>query len=115
MAYTFGAVNSFLLNKYWTFQRGGRAQRREIGRFALTTLVGIACNTLILWMISSLLRPVFLEGTLWANASKVAAIGGTVLLSYLAMRLWVFARHAQEPTMNRQRQPISTRFTSPIV
>ncbi len=106
IAYSFGAVNSFLLNKYWTFQRGGRAEQREIGRFALTTLAGIACNNFILWMISRLLRPVFLQGTLWANASKVAAIGGTVLISYLAMRLWVFAQHAQEPTMNRQRQPI---------
>ena len=29
---------------------------------------------------------------LWANASKVRAIG-TVLISYLGMRLWVFVHH----------------------
>ncbi len=90
IAYSVGAINSFLLNKYWTFRAAGRAQPREVGRFALTTLAGIACNTLILWVMSSLLHPVLLSAVLWANASKLIAIGGTVLISYLGMRLWVF-------------------------
>ena len=44
LAYSVGAVNSFLLNKYWTFRCAGRAGPREVERFALTTLAGVACN-----------------------------------------------------------------------
>jgi hypothetical protein len=32
----------------------------------------------------------------WANASKVVAIAGTALISYLGMRLWVFVSNAQK-------------------
>jgi putative flippase GtrA len=96
IAYSVGAINSFLLNKYWTFRVTGRAQPKEVGRFALTTLAGMACNTLILWVMSSLLHPVLLSAVLWANASKLVAIGGTVLISYLGMRLWVFVHPVQE-------------------
>ncbi len=99
LAYSFGAVNSFLFNKYWTFRCLGRVEGREVGRFALTTLAGVACNTLLLWLLSTLLHPVFLNAVLWANASKIVAIGGTVLISYLGMRLWVFVRPAPAPTM----------------
>ncbi|HLV99504.1 MAG TPA: glycosyltransferase, partial [Ktedonobacterales bacterium] len=95
LAYSFGAVNSFLFNKYWTFRCLGRVEGREVGRFTLTTLAGVACNTLLLWLLSTLLHPVFLNAVLWANASKIVAIGGTVLISYLGMRLWVFASAAQ--------------------
>src|SRR5215469_12257739 len=49
IAYSFGAVNSFLFNKYWTFRCPARARWREVRRFALTTMAGIACNNLLLW------------------------------------------------------------------
>src|SRR5690348_13067004 len=55
IAYGFGAVNSFFLNKYWTFRCTERAGRREVARFALTALAGAACNNLILWLMSHLL------------------------------------------------------------
>jgi putative flippase GtrA len=91
-AYAFGAVNSFILNKYWTFQNRKRTTYGEVLRFALTTLCGIICNDIILWIASTFLHPVMINATLWANASKVLAISGTFMISYLGMRLWVFAR-----------------------
>ena len=45
----------------------------------------------------TLLHPVFVSAVLWANASKLVAIGGTVLISYLGMRLWVFVRPTPVP------------------
>ena len=100
IAYTFGAVNSFLLNKYWTFRSTGRVNGREVVRFVLITLAGIIFNDSILFLMSSLLHPVLLNPTLWANISKLIAIGGNVAVSYLGMRLWVFhhARHEQDGT-----------------
>ena len=96
IAYACGALNSFALNRYWTFQREGPPNAREAARFLLTTLAAIACNDLILWFMGKILPLARLNVTLWANSSKVAAIGGTILISYLGMRLWVFVQSSHE-------------------
>jgi putative flippase GtrA len=90
LAYSLGAVNSFLLNKYWTFRFWQKVTRAELARFTLITLCGIGWSGSILWLASTLLHPFLLNATVWANASKVVAIAGTALISYLGMRLWVF-------------------------
>jgi putative flippase GtrA len=100
IAYACGALNSFALNKYWTFRRAGRPKAREGARFLLITLAAIVCNDLILWFMGKILHPAHLNVTLWANISKVAAIGGTILVSYLGMRLWVFVQLSHQ---NRER------------
>src|SRR6266699_5385075 len=38
-AYGCGAINSFLLNKYWTFESRRRLASSEIGRFVVVTLI----------------------------------------------------------------------------
>ena len=96
LAYSIGAVNSFLLNKYWTFGQRQRTTRKEVVRFVLTTLCGIGWSSIILWLASNLLHPFLVNTTIWANASKVLAIGGTALISYLGMRLWVFVSKGQQ-------------------
>jgi putative flippase GtrA len=96
LAYSLGAVNSFLLNKYWTFGHRQRTSRKELVRFTLTTLCGIGWSTIILWLTSNVLHPFLVNTTLWANASKVVAIAGTACISYLGMRLWVFVSKAQQ-------------------
>src|ERR1700693_2916708 len=96
LAYACGALNSFVFNRYWTFQREGSPNAREGARFLLVTLAAIVCNDLILWLMSTILHPVHLTPTLWTNVSKVVAIGSTILLSYLGMRLWVFVQSSHE-------------------
>ena len=96
LAYACGALNSFVFNRYWTFQRTGHPKAREGARFLLVTLAAIVCNDLIVWLMSKILLPMHLNVTLWANSSKAAAIGGTILISYLGMRLWVFVQSSHE-------------------
>ena len=90
IAYLLGGINSFLLNKYWTFRDKQKITVQEVARFAVTTAVGILCNDLLIWLISRYFHPMIADTRLWANASKLVALGGTVLISYLGMRLWVF-------------------------
>ncbi len=96
LAYACGALNSFVFNRYWTFRRPGRPKAREGARFLVVTLAAIVCNDLIVWLMSKILLPVHLNPSLWTNSSKVAAIGGTILVSYLGMRLWVFVQSSYE-------------------
>lgn len=98
LAYSLGALNSFLLNKYWTFRHRHKTTWGEIVRFLLTTLCGLVWSSGILWLASSLLASWLSNPTLWANVSKVLAILGTALISYLGMRLWVFVKtQSSEP------------------
>ncbi|HZU70238.1 MAG TPA: glycosyltransferase [Ktedonobacteraceae bacterium] len=102
-AFSIGAINSFLFNKYWTFEQRQKTTRKELLRFVATTLCGIVWSSIILWLASNLLHPVLVNAIVWANASKVFAIGGTALISYLGMRLWVFVSkgHAEQTTSRR--------------
>ncbi len=95
LAYGVGAGNSFVCNKYWTFKQRQRVSRRELARFLATTLLGMLLNSTMLWLAGLALHSFRLNATLWANASKVLAISATMLISYLGMRLWVFAGKAQ--------------------
>lgn len=96
LAYSLGGVNSFLLNKYWTFGHRQRTTRRELARFTLTTICGIAWCNGILCLASTVLHPFLVNPTVWTNASKILAIAGTALISYVGMRLWVFVSKAQK-------------------
>ena len=95
LAYGVGAGNSFVCNKYWTFKQQQRISRNELARFALATLLSMLLNSGMLWLAGLALHSLQLNPTLWANASKVLAISATMLISYLGMRLWVFANKVQ--------------------
>lgn len=96
LAYSVGAINSFLLNKYWTFGQRQRTTRAELVRFTLITLCGIGWSSSILWLAGLALHSFLANATVWANASKLVAIAGTALISYLGMRLWVFVSKSPE-------------------
>lgn len=104
-AYALGASNSFVLNKRWTFGRTNPTTTREAGRFALTTLAGIALNDALLAGFGHLLLPLLGATALWANVVKLCAIGGTVGVSFVGMRCWVFARRALVPTSSAVPSP----------
>jgi putative flippase GtrA len=94
LAYAFGGINSFVLNKYWTFNHRENIAPGEVARFIITTLVGICVNDLMLWLFSNMIHLQDVNPTLWANVSKIIAIFGTFLISYSGMRLWVFSKRA---------------------
>ncbi len=92
LAFSLGAVNSFFLNKYWTFKHKQGITLKEVSRFSLTTLCGIAWSTLVLWIASTALHPHLINATLWANSAKMVSVASSAVLSYAGMRLWVFIR-----------------------
>ncbi|HEX4202900.1 MAG TPA: GtrA family protein [Ktedonobacteraceae bacterium] len=107
LAYAGGAVSSFFLNKYWTFQRTQRPTRREVGRFLISVALELISNDAFLWLAGMALSSCITNGTVWGNASKLLAVAANALLSYLVMRFWVFASGPQKHL--KQRVPINER------
>jgi putative flippase GtrA len=101
-AFTLGALNSYLLNKYWTFHRRQAITGGELLRFTTITVIGFLCNDGIIWIAAHALHPLIANPILWANASKLSAVVGTAIVSYLGMRLWVFAGKPHESEKERE-------------
>jgi putative flippase GtrA len=95
VAYASGALSSFCLNKYWTFQRKQRPTRREAGRFLLSVALEFVSSNGLLWCAAMALSPFIANVTVWGNASKLLAVAVGAVLSYLLMRFWIFASGAQ--------------------
>ena len=90
IAYCVGAINSFQLNKNWTFTHRQPTTWRELRRFSLATLLGLSWNSLFTWLASMIAHPFINNALAWTDLSKGLAIASGTLLSFLAMRLWVF-------------------------
>ena len=56
-AFTLGALNSYLLNKHWTFHRRQAITRAELLRFAAISVIGFLCNDGIVWITARILHP----------------------------------------------------------
>jgi putative flippase GtrA len=96
VAYASGAVSSFFLNKYWTFQRKQRPTHREAGRFLLSVALELVSSNGLLWLAGMALSPFMANVTVWGNASKLLAVAANAVLSYLLMRFWIFASGMQD-------------------
>jgi putative flippase GtrA len=104
VAYMIGAFNSFVLNKYWTFQQSRTMTTGEVLRFALVNVTGILCNDALLWLAAhtlSMLAILHSNTLLWANSSKLSAIAGTAVITYCGMRLWVFTGQQHKTALIR--------------
>ncbi len=90
VAVLLAATNSFFWNKYWTFQQRRPITHQEVFRFATVAGGTILMNDLLMWLLSGLFPGIIRSTLIGANALKLAAIIGTMSISFFGMRLWVF-------------------------
>lgn len=87
LAITVAAVLTYPASRRWVWTDGGDAGRaREVTLFGLTTTVGFALSTGLVWLLVEPGAPVLL-----ANALNVAAFGAVWVAKYLVLDLVVFA------------------------
>jgi putative flippase GtrA len=96
VAYASGAISSFVLNKYWTFQHKQGMTKRELIRFAISLLLEILYSNGLLWLVGKALQPLIANATLWANTSKIVVVVVGAVISYIFMRFWIFAGGSQD-------------------
>jgi putative flippase GtrA len=92
VSYLCGGLNSYIMNRKWTFQSKGTFNRIESMKF-------ITINALSL-LITSALLIVLHQYLHWpVTLSKLVSMGAGLMLNYLGNRLWVFeSAHAIKPT-----------------
>ncbi|OXM87517.1 hypothetical protein CF651_04805 [Paenibacillus rigui] len=80
-----GNLNSYLMNRKWTFQQKGNGIGREGLKFVSVSLLSLLLTTsLLVWLHQSLQYPLLLSKLLSATAG--------MMVNYLGSRLWVFVK-----------------------
>lgn len=88
MAYLAGVVNSYILNRRWTFGKTDRANALEAGKFLIVN----GCSLLVSFILIFVLYD---TGHLNLWVAKGLATTGGIIVNFLGSRLWVFAREGE--------------------
>jgi putative flippase GtrA len=92
-AFLTASLNSYFLNKKWTFAQKGRASLRQYLAFLALAAGGLLINSLVLYLLATgITPPPWLTPTLWVNVAKVGATGASLVWNYLACRYVVFGK-----------------------
>lgn len=90
LGYTVGLLNSFLLNRSWTFRVSGGQRRRQFVCFVVVNLVALGLNLLALELLVS-------EMHLAPELAQVLAIGASLVVNFIGNRWWVFRGSTPAP------------------
>lgn len=94
VAYSVATVNSYLMNKYWTFagKSAPGVSTSEFARFVFFNLAGLLLSNLAVFTFAKFVMPII---------AKVGAVGVTFVWNYLTIRRYVFhesnAREGVQP------------------
>lgn len=91
VAFLGASLNSYFLNKRWTFAQKGSASLRQYAVFLVLAVGGLAINSVVLYLlVTGISRPSWVSPTLWVNVAKAAATVASLVWNYLACRYVVF-------------------------
>jgi putative flippase GtrA len=99
IAFLAAVINSYILNKRFTFRHSTPSERWGFLRFVVVNAGGLVVNSLIVWALSPLLDDI-LPRIIAINVSKTLATGVSLCWNYFAMRRWIF--HRREKTVEVQ-------------
>lgn len=84
LSYAAGMLNSFLLNRAWTFRAGNGRIFRQARRFALLNAAILAASTLIVFVLVDRLG--------WNEIAVWVPLAALIMVTnYLGMKHWAFA------------------------
>ena len=93
VSFSIAVFNSYFWNKYWTFRDKDKIGAKEFFQFIVVTLGGLVINSGIVYIITTLISPLFgLSPELWANLAKGAATGVSLIWNFIGYKFFVFKK-----------------------
>ena len=95
IACALAAVNSFVLNRVWTFRYKEKITISLLTRFAGVSLLSLLGNTAILWLLIQMLPPSWTGAGPGATALKGLVAAAMMFLSFIGQSTLVFVKKQQ--------------------
>lgn len=93
IAFFCAVLNSYLMNRSWTFQRvPAKSQILEGSQFLFISALGWIVNVGSSWYVATFIRPVWGVGPeLWPSAAALVGTAFSLGFNFLGYKFWVFA------------------------
>lgn len=86
-------INSYIWNKYWSFEQKGEAKKSEVVQFWIVSIIGLILNAGITWiMINVLVSHGGMTDKAWASIASATASILVLTWNFIGYKLWVFKR-----------------------
>lgn len=95
ISFTAAVVNSYFMNKYWTFGiKGETTKTVEASKFLLVSLIGLGINNGIVYGITDFISPLFSQigPVFWVNIAKIVATGVALIWNFIGYKVFVFKK-----------------------
>ncbi len=94
IAFFIASLNSYSMNKNWTFSDRNPGTASQFGLFMVFTLAGLAINSGIIYLLTiPAVSPGSIPVVLWINIAKVMATLVSMLWNFSSYRRFVFRTH----------------------
>lgn len=93
-SFSIATVNSYFLNKYWTFEaRSKEKQAAQFSQFLAISIIGAIINSGIVAFFTTYISPAFgLSPAIWVNVAKVFATFISLIWNFIGYKFIVFRR-----------------------
>ena len=94
ISFSVATVNSFFMNKRWTFEdKENKQSGVKFSQFLIVSVIGITINGGIVYAITSFTNPLFgMSPQLWANVAKLFATVVSLIWNFLGYKFIVFKK-----------------------
>lgn len=92
IAFLVANINSYYLNKRWTFKKDSFDSSYKA--FLTFSVVGVAINAALVYFATSLVQQNYFSALAWLNISKLAAVVLVAVFNYFCYKKYVFGKSA---------------------
>jgi len=97
ISFTCSVINSYILNKRWTFQRGKDIKKKEFSKFFTISLISFGVNISVASILVNDVGPIGrISPYVWANISALVAAGFTTLINFFGYKYLVFREKSSD-------------------
>lgn len=82
MAYSLGVINSYFMNRFWTFGVKGEHNKKQISLFILVNLLALSVSTVLIYFLVKVINQVMI--------AKVLVTVIVMIINYLGQKYIIF-------------------------
>ncbi len=98
ISFTVATINSYLWNKYWTFESKANANVKEFGQFLVVSVIGFGVNVASASFIVNVIHPLAgFTPARWANVGALSATIISLVWNFIGYKFIVFKKHENIP------------------